>query len=101
MENNKGMGDNNFLKSAALWVVIALIMVILFQLFNTTPAEISKYSYSEFLTLMQQGEIQEVTIQGDTIRGILLQEGAPFETYAPQDPNLVNNLIDNNHRKAR
>jgi len=92
MDNRKSFGDGNFLKSAALWVVVFLIIMMLINLFNKPIAEATKYSYSDFIALMQQGKVSEVTIQGNSIKGKVLGQKKPFETYAPSDPALVQRL---------
>ncbi len=93
MPNENSPQDNNsFLKSMALWVVIALIMVMLFHLFNQPKSELNKYAYSEFVEMLDKGEVREVTIQGNRIKGILVSDTA-FETYTPDDPELVGRLM--------
>jgi len=80
----------------ALWVVIALIGVMLFHLFNTQPAkQASSLSFSEFLQVLEKGQVKEVTIQGSDIKGTLA-EGKSFTTYAPEDPRLVERLTEKN-----
>jgi len=95
MQNNKPLkgSNNNTLKNIALWVVIALIMVILFHLFNQPQNETTKYTFSEFVEKLDQGEVQEVTIQGSDIKGKLIDDTL-FETYSPDDPRLVERLMD-------
>ncbi|RLA97657.1 MAG: cell division protein FtsH [Deltaproteobacteria bacterium] len=85
----------NFLKSAALWVVIALIMVMLFHLFNQPAPQIKKFAFSEFIQALDQDKIKEVTIEGHKIKG-LMKDKTPFETYAPDDPKLVERLMNKN-----
>ena len=88
LKNGSGM-----LKNIALWVVIALIMVMLFHLFNKPAAESTSMPFSTFLETLDKGEVKEVTIQGDSIKG-KLNAGASFETYAPNDPRLVERLTE-------
>ncbi|MCD6571609.1 MAG: ATP-dependent zinc metalloprotease FtsH [Deltaproteobacteria bacterium] len=92
MKDNKGPRNDNFLKGAALWVVIALIMVMLFHLFNQPQSEIKKFAFSEFVEILDNDEIEEVTIQGHKIKGIM-KDNRPFETYAPDDPKIVERLM--------
>lgn len=94
MQNNKEP-ENNFIKSAALWVVIALIMVMLFNLFNQPKPSTEKFAFSEFVQVLDKGEVREVTIQGNRIKGIL-EDNTTFETYTPHDPDLVNRLMQKN-----
>ena len=84
---------NNFGKNLALWVIIGLLLVALFNLFqNSAPREAEhKLSYSEFLKKVDEGSVGEVTIQGRNITGMFDGSGT-FKTYAPDDPNLVERL---------
>lgn len=94
MQNNKSQKNgNNMIKNVALWVVIALIMVMLFHLFNQPTSETTSFAFSEFLQILDKGDVKEVTIQGREIKGILIDD-TPFDTYAPDDPKLVERLME-------
>ncbi len=95
MQGKKSQMNANFIKSAALWVVIALIMVMLFHLFNQPTPQIKKFAFSEFIHALDQDRIKEVTIEGHKIKG-LMKDKTPFETYAPDDPKLVERLMNKN-----
>ncbi len=82
---------NQFYKNLALWLIIGLIMVGLFQAFNGTRTLDSKIVYSDFMRSVSQGQVSEVLVQGDHIRGRYVN-GKIFQTYAPKDPNLIANL---------
>jgi cell division protease FtsH len=79
----------------ALWIVIALLVFALFNLFQGSPTRGPENSlaYSEFLTEVGRGDINDVTIQGRKISGHY-RDGRNFSTFAPDDPNLVNQLKD-------
>ena len=85
---------SNF-KNFALWVIIALLLFALFQLFQSPPQQgsSSEINFSRLLSEVDAGNIREVTIAGDNITG-RYTDGRAFRTYAPQDPNLVNRLYD-------
>ncbi len=85
---------SNFTKNLILWGAITLLMVVLFNLFNKPQTPILKTSYTEFLSKVDQGDVLGVKIQGQKITGTL-QDGTPFVTYTPDDPNLVPTLIEN------
>jgi cell division protease FtsH len=85
---------NNFAKNLFIWVTIALMMVVLFNLFNQAPQPQTKLSYSEFIGKVQAGEVLSVKIQGQKITGTLGVDKR-FSTYAPDDPSLVDTLIKN------
>jgi len=78
---------NPFYKNLALWLVISLLMVMLFQVFKQPGKSASSVSYSDFLSMVEDGAVVQVTIQGDNISGISAQ--GPFKTYAPKDPELI------------
>ncbi len=90
---------NNFGKNLALWIVIGLLLVALFNLFQTssTRGPQSTLAFSDFLNDVNRGQVADVTIQGNTISGHFTDSRA-FTTYAPNDPNLVSRLTDKNVR---
>lgn len=86
---------NNFGKNIALWVIIALLVVALFNLFQSSSrngAE-QKLAFSDFLAQIESGQVADVTIEGNSISGTL-RNGVAFNTYTPDDPQLVQRLTD-------
>ena len=69
---------NQFYKNLALWVIIAFILLALFSMINQ-PIEDPQKIYSDFLTMVEKGEVSEVQIQGERVKG-KDSKGAPFET---------------------
>ncbi|GGJ29896.1 ATP-dependent zinc metalloprotease FtsH [Neoroseomonas lacus] len=91
---------NNFGRNLALWVIVALLLVALFNLFqpaSTGRANAQQVAYSDFLNEVNGGHVREVTIQGRTLSGTL-SDGRTFQTYTPEDPSLVNRLTEKNVR---
>jgi len=84
---------NANLRNFALWVIIVLLLVALFSLFNGQSQRNSEREvmFSEFLREVDQGRVQEVTIRGPEIHGTFTDHRS-FQTYAPNDPNLVQTL---------
>ncbi|MCD6533238.1 MAG: ATP-dependent zinc metalloprotease FtsH [Deltaproteobacteria bacterium] len=82
-----------FYKNLALWLVICLIMIMVFNVFNN-PGGVAKHEigFSEFIELIDSGQISEVTIQGQNISGTY--GSTAFKTYTPDDPSLVKMLRD-------
>ena len=76
-----------------MWGVIVLLVVGLFQLFqNPKNSMVSdKMPFSEFLKNVDDGRVVQVEIKGNDIQGIL-SDGTTFNTYAPNDPNLIEKL---------
>ncbi len=84
-----------FGRNLALWVIIALLVVALFNLFQGPTAREGgrQVAYSDFLNDVQSGQVTDVAIQGNTIKGHY-RDGAGFATYAPSDPGLVGRLTE-------
>jgi len=81
---------NPFYKNLALWLVISLMMVMLFQIFKQPDRASIAISYSDFLNMVDSGSVNQVTIKGENISGMSGQ--GPFKTYAPKDPELISLL---------
>ncbi|HPB70067.1 MAG TPA: ATP-dependent zinc metalloprotease FtsH [Syntrophales bacterium] len=79
---------NPLQKNIALWLVISLVFVLLFHLFNEPKATQGNIVYSDFLTHVERGQIGEVQVQGENITG-KLTTGKTFKTYAPKDDDLI------------
>jgi hypothetical protein len=86
-------------KSLVVWIVIGLLLVALFNLFQTSSSQgpQSTLPFSEFLNDVNRGQVSDVTIRGNNISGHFTDSRA-FTTYAPNDPNLVNRLTEKNVR---
>jgi cell division protease FtsH len=82
-----------FYKNLALWLVISLMVILLFNMFNHPSQTKQQTSYSDFLNAVSQGEVSQVTIQGNNIIG-KYKDGTSFRTFAPSDPNLIRDLRD-------
>jgi cell division protease FtsH len=90
---------SNFGRNLALWVIIALLLVVLFNLFQpgVTHTNSTQIAYSDFITEVNSGRVRDVVIQGRTVSG-QLNDGRTFQTYTPEDPALVKTLTDKNVR---
>ena len=84
---------SNFGRNLALWVIIGLLLVALFNLFQqpSNRGAGEGIAFSEFLAQVENGQVKEVTIKGHEISGFYGNEGS-FKTYAPDDPQLVERL---------
>ncbi len=85
---------NQFYKNIALWLVISLMMILLFNLFNKPKAVQEKLSYSDFITAVDAGKVASVTIQGNDVGG-KFTDGKDFKTYKPADALLSEKLLEN------
>jgi cell division protease FtsH len=80
-------------KHIALWLVLALIILAVFSVFNKQHNREPEVVFSEFMTAVDRGDVQRVTIQGHNIQGEY-KNGERFRTFAPNDPELVKSLRD-------
>jgi cell division protease FtsH len=86
--------NSNF-RNLAIWVVIILLLVALFNLFQggaRTGARGDEISYSDFLAGVEAGNVAEVTIQKHKIYGSYRDKNSRFVTYSPEDAGLVSRL---------
>jgi cell division protease FtsH len=85
---------NNLGRNIALWVVVALFLVVLFNVFQPSSSSnnATEVAYSSFLDDVSSGQVQNVTISGHDVTGST-KDGKSFETYTPDDPSLVTKLI--------
>jgi cell division protease FtsH len=92
----KGRPVNN-LRNLALWILIALLLVFLFNMFQNTGnhQNPSNITFTQFNQEVIQGQVAKVTIQDKQIKGETTN-GQPFTTYAPDDPTLVPRLMEHN-----
>ncbi|MGV7221217.1 MAG: ATP-dependent zinc metalloprotease FtsH [Nitrospinales bacterium] len=80
--------NQNF-KNLALWAIIAMVLLALFNIFNDPQVQGSEVVFSEFMEKVEGGQVAEVVLQGNEIRG-KYSDGQSFQTYAPDDdPDLI------------
>jgi cell division protease FtsH len=86
---------SNMKRNFAFWAIILILLLALFSAFQGPSNQTSRteISYSEFLAGVESGSITKVTIQENNIAG-QLANGQIFQTYAPDDANLINRLHD-------
>ena len=87
---------NDMVKNLLLWVIIAGVLMFVFQNFNQ-PTRTDQLIYSDFIRQVQDGHISEVTISGLNITGTRT-DGAAFNTLRPyiEDPKLIDDLLSHN-----
>ena len=80
-------------RNFALWVIIGLVLIALFNLFQNSGSRTAGHdiSYSQFLSDVDQGRVRNVVISGQQIAGVY-GDGGGFQTFAPEDPELVKRL---------
>jgi cell division protease FtsH len=82
------------MKNILLWVVIAVVLMTVFNNFGNRKTEDTSMPYSQFISAVNDGQIKQVTIDGHVIRGSM-SSGDKFVTYSPGDPHLVDDLLKN------
>lgn len=82
-------------KNLILWLVIAVVLMSVFQGFNPSGTEANSYAYSEFVRSVNRGDVRDVTInEPNRIITGSMGDGTQFRTVMPsQDPELLNELL--------
>ena len=81
-------------RNLALWAIIAVLLIALFNLFQSPQqrGQVREIPYSEFLQEVEGGRVNSVTITGDRITGTYRDSSTGFQTFSPGDANLVQRL---------
>ncbi len=83
---------SQFQKNLALWLVVLLFMIALFNIFSKqAQAPHTEIIYSEFTDALQKGDVEDVKIQGHAIKG-KFKNGKQFDTFSPDDTQLLEML---------
>ncbi|MBT6341033.1 MAG: ATP-dependent metallopeptidase FtsH/Yme1/Tma family protein, partial [Desulfobacula sp.] len=82
---------NQFYKNISLWLVIVLMMVMLYNIFNQQQVGQVEVGYSEFLAMVEDGRIQNVVIQGQDLY-LTDRSGSRYKSFAPDDAELISFL---------
>src|SRR3569623_1918556 len=86
---------NANLRNFGLWVIIVLLLLALFTLYQNPPPRTAAQDipFSQLLTEVDQNRGRDVVMQGPEIRGTLTN-GSTFQSYAPSDPTLIKRRYD-------
>ena len=90
---------NQATKNLALWLVLGLMFLLLFNVFTRQQGQEPEIIFSDFWSAVDRGDVQEVTIQGQHVHG-KYQSGERFRTFSPSDPDMVKTLREKNIRIA-
>ena len=87
---------NDLAKNLILWIVIAIVLVSVFNSFGPRTNAVKPVEYSRFMQDVKNGKIDRVLMEGRTINGVM-QGGERFTTYSPETDNrsLVGDLLNN------
>jgi cell division protease FtsH len=80
-----------FFKNIALWLVICLILLLIFNIFSQTPGQEKELIFSDFWQHAVNQRVSEITVKGNEYRG-KLQDGTAFRTYVPDDREVLPEL---------
>ena len=83
---------NNLVKTVAIWMVIAIVLMTVFNQVGTQKSTQKPMEYSQFIDEVKGGRIAKVMIEGRVVKGVK-QSGEKFTTYAPSDIWLVSDLL--------
>lgn len=86
---------NNLFKNIAIWMVIGIVLMTVFNQFNTRQTAQNTIEYSEFMDQVRQERIAKVTIQGRTLEA-LTTDGKRVISYAPSDIWMVSDMLKYN-----
>ncbi len=79
-------------KNLAIWMVIGLVLMTVFNQFNARQMPQSAMEYSQFIQEVEQGRIAKVTMEGRTLKAVTI-DGKKITSYAPPDLWLVSDLL--------
>jgi len=87
---------NDLAKNLILWVVIAIVLMTVFNNFGPTKSGSQSINYSDFINEVQQGQVRQVQIEGHTVDGTR-SDGTRFTVQTPpDDPKMLDDLLGNN-----
>ena len=84
-------------RNLAMWAVIIVLTIGLYNMFKgpqrANSSQNNQIIFSEFLKEVDNGRVVQIEIQGNNIKG-LMSDGKEFNTYSPNDPNLIEKLTE-------
>ena len=86
---------NNTIKNIAIWVIVAIILMTVFNQFSNKNGPENQIVYSQFINEVKQGHVAKVIIEGRMLHGEN-SDGKKFNSYAPYDPGMMGDLLKNN-----
>jgi cell division protease FtsH len=87
---------NDLAKNMILWVVIAIVLMSVFNNFGPSKSNTQTISYSDFIAEVQQGNVRQVEIEDHAVNGTRV-DGSHFVTHTPpEDPKMMDDLLNNN-----
>ncbi|MEW6001045.1 MAG: ATP-dependent zinc metalloprotease FtsH [Nitrospirota bacterium] len=87
----------NVYRNLFVWLLIGIMMIILFNLFSTPRKAVEEIIFSDFISRLEAGEVEEVVIKDSQITG-RFKDGKGFKTYTTEYPDLIKILMSKNVR---
>ena len=84
--------NNNLFRNVAIWVVIGLVLMTVFNQFNNKQNPQNAVEYSQFIEEVKDGKITQVVMEGRTLKATTT-DGKKITSYAPPDIWLVSDLL--------
>lgn len=85
------MNSLNAYRGLFIWLIIGVMMILLFNLLGTPQKSDQEIIFSDFMTKLEAGQVEDVTIKGEVITG-QMKDGKKFKTFAADSPDLVTTL---------
>jgi len=85
---------NNLPKNIAIWLIVAVVLMTVFNQFGAQRTAQTQMPYSQFIEAVRSQEITKVVIEGNVLKGER-SDGQRFTSYAPSDPWMVSDLLKN------
>jgi cell division protease FtsH len=86
-------------KNYLVWALVGMILLVAFNVFYQQPVRSNEISYSDFLERVKKQQVSEVLVQSTKFSGSRLNgrfsDGTAFSSYAPDDPGLVDTMLQN------
>jgi cell division protease FtsH len=86
-------------KNYVIWALVGMILLVAFNVFYQQPMHGNEISYTEFLDRVKKQQVAEVLVQSTKFSGSRLSgrfsDGSVFSSYAPDDPGLVDAMLQN------
>ena len=79
---------NRFNKYQALWIIIPVLIIVLYSLFDQKPESAINISYTEFLGMVDADKVSKVVIQDQEL-SVSAVDGRRFKVFTPKDSDLI------------
>ncbi len=85
----------NIYRSIFIWLLIGALMILLFDLLSTPRKTYKEITFSDFISEVDSGKVEEISIKENEVTGIL-KDGTKFRTYVEKYPDFISELREKN-----